>query len=121
MKTYKHLYEEITSFENLYLSYRRARRGKCQVATVAEFELQLETNLLRLQEELVSLTYQPGEYHNFYIYEPKRRLVSAAPFRDRVVHHALCRVIEPIWESRFIYHCYACRIDKGTHAAVSFL
>lgn len=118
MRTYKHLYEQLTSFENLYLAYRRARRGKRKVFSVADFELTLETNLLRLQEELLTLNYQPGQYHNFYIYEPKRRLVSAAPFRDRVVHHALCRVIEPIWESRFIHHSYACRIDKGTYSAV---
>jgi retron-type reverse transcriptase len=63
-------------------------------------------------------TYTPGSYTNFYIYEPKKRLISAAPFRDRVVHHALCRIIEPIWERRFIHHSYACRVGKGTHRAL---
>ena len=52
------------------------------------------------------------------IHEPKRRLVSAAPFHERVVHHALCRVIEPIWEARFIHTSFACRVGKGTHAAL---
>lgn len=118
MKTYNNLYTEITSFENLYLAYRHARKGKRGKAPVADFELNLESNLLNLQEELLSLTYKPGAYRSFTIYEPKQRLVSAAPFRDRVVHHALCRIIEPIWEARFHYHSYACRKGKGTHAAV---
>ncbi len=118
MKTYKNLYPQIISFENLYLAYRQARKGKRDREVVANFEFDLESNLLCLQQELTSLTYEPGQYQNFYIFEPKRRLVSAAPFRDRVVHHALCRIIEPIWESRFVHHSYACRIGKGTHAVV---
>ena len=118
MKTYKRLYPQICSFENLYKAYRQARRGKRQREAVASFEFDLENNLLRLQEELRAQTYQPGSYHNFYIFEPKRRLVSAAPFRDRVVHHALCQVIEPIWEARFIHHSYACRVGKGVHKAL---
>ncbi len=118
MKTYKDLYPQICSFENLYQAYRRARRGKRCQPDVASFELDLETRLLRLQQELQDQTYRPQGYHNFYIYEPKRRLVSAAPFQDRVVHHALCHVIEPIWERRFIHHSYACRVGKGVHAAL---
>lgn len=119
MKTFKNLYRQIWSFENLYQAYRLARRGKRDRAAVSDFEFNLEARLLELQAELQMQTYRPGEYHNFYIFEPKRRLVSAAPFRDRVVHHALCSVIEPIWEPRFIYHSYACRVGKGTHAALN--
>ena len=78
----------------------------------------MEHHLLQLQSELRDQTYRPGPYHNFYIREPKRRLVSAAPFRDRVVHHALCQLIEPIWEPRFIHTSYACRLGKGTHKAL---
>lgn len=118
MKTFKYLYAKITTFENLYLAYRQARKGKRGKAPVADFELNLESHLIKLQEELLSLTYKPGAYRNFTIYEPKKRLVSAAPFRDRVVHHALCRVIEPIWEARFHSHSYACRVGKGTYAAI---
>ena len=118
MKTYKNLYSQICAFENLFLAYRAAARGKRGKPEVAAFERELEPNLFRLQEALVSQTYRPGPYHNFAIYEPKRRLVSAAPFRDRVVHHALCRVIEPIWEPRFIHTSYACRVGKGTHKAL---
>jgi RNA-directed DNA polymerase len=118
MKTYKNLYPQICTFENLYVAYRQARCGKRDRAAVASFEFDLERNLLQLQDELQAHAYAPGGYTNFYIHEPKRRLVSAAPFRDRVVHHALCHVIEPIWEARFIGTSYACRVGKGTHRAL---
>jgi retron-type reverse transcriptase len=118
MKTYQHLYPRIWDFENLYLAYRKARRGKRGKTPAADFEQVQEDELLALQNELRTCTYQPGPYHSFYIHEPKRRLISAAPFRDRVVHHALCRVIEPIWERRFIYDSYANRVGKGTHRAL---
>jgi len=119
MKTYKHLYAQVTAFENLYCAYRKARKGKRDQENIAGFEINLETNLLKLQGELEAFTYKPGPYRNFYITEPKSRLISAAPFRDRVVHHALCQVIEPIWESRFIFNSYACRVGKGTHVALN--
>jgi len=96
MRTYKHLLEQLMAFVNLYLAFRQARRDKQTFDNAAKFELNPENNLLQLQQELFTLTYQPEQYHNFYIYESKRRLVSAAPFQDRVVPHALCRVIEPI-------------------------
>jgi hypothetical protein len=112
------LYPQICSFENLYLAYRKARKGKRGKAQVAEFEYNQEEALLRLQEELASGSWQPGPYHSFYIHEPKRRLISAAPFRDRVVHHALCNPLEPVWERRFIFDSYANRQGKGTHRAI---
>ena len=118
MKTYKNLYPQIYTFENLYTAFRNARAGKRSRVDVSAFEFDMEQNLLQLQRELCDQTYRPGPYHNFYIREPKRRLVSAAPFRDRVVHHALCNVIEPIWEKRFIHTSYACRVGKGTHRAL---
>ena len=79
------------------MGWRAARKGKRDRAADAGFEFNLEPNLWQLQQELREQAYETGTYTNFYIYEPKRRLVSAAPFRDRVVHHALCQVIEPIW------------------------
>jgi RNA-directed DNA polymerase len=119
MKTYKNLYTRIYAFDNLYAAFRRARRGgKRKKEAVAAFELDLEANLWQLHDELRQETYQPGSYHNFYIRERKRRLISAAPFRDRVVHHALCQVIEPIFETRFIHDSYACRVGKGTHRSL---
>jgi len=118
MKTFKNLYSHIYAFDNLYAAFRAARKGKRDRAAVASFEFDLEHNLLELEAELRDQTYRPGAYTNFYIYEPKQRLVSAAPFRDRVVHHALCRVLEPIWEARFINTSFACRVGRGTHKAL---
>jgi retron-type reverse transcriptase len=118
MKTFKHLYPQITAFANLYQAFKNAARGKRKKHDVAAFEYNLEANLFRLQQELQTQTYTPGPYYNFRIYDPKERLISAAPFRDRVVHHALCNVIEPLFDRRFIYDTYACRKGKGTHAAM---
>jgi RNA-directed DNA polymerase len=119
VKTYKHLYPQITAFENLYQAFKNAARGKRSHPDVAGFEFDLEGNLLVLQAELQTLAYAPGPYTNFRIHDPKPRLISAAPFRDRVVHHALCQVIEPLFERRFIFDSYACRVGKGTHAALN--
>jgi len=118
MRTYHHLYPQLCSFENIYAAYRAARRGKRRHESVAAFEYHQERELLRLRDELGAETWRPGPYHSFYIHDPKRRLISAAPFRDRVVHHALINVIEPIWERRFIFDTYANRVGKGTHRAL---
>ncbi len=118
MKTYKHLYPQITAFENLHRAFKKAARGKRGRPDVAAFEFDLERQLLNLQADLQTETYRPGAYYNFRVYDPKPRLISAAPFRDRVTHHALCNVIEPLFERRFIFDTYACRLGKGTHAAL---
>jgi len=112
------LYEQICSFENLFEAFHRARRGKRHQESVARFERNLELELFQLQDELVECTYQPGPYRSFYRTEAKRRLISAAPFRDRVVHHALVGVLEPFFERRFIFDSYANRVGKGTHRAL---
>jgi retron-type reverse transcriptase len=112
------MYAQLTSWNNLLLAYQRAAKGKRGQPNVAAFEHDLELNLLQLQTELRDKSYQPGNYHSFYIHEPKRRLISAAPFRDRVVHHALCNLIEPIFERSFIADSYANRVGKGTHRAL---
>ena len=85
---------------------------------MARFLFQSERELWRLHEELACKTYRPGPYRTFTIYEGKTRQISAAPFRDRVVHHALTGILEPIFERSFIFDSYACRKGKGTHAAV---
>lgn len=112
------MYTQLCSWENLLLAYRKASRGKRGGASVSAFEYRLEDNLLQLQHELNIQTYAPGPYTSFYIHDPKRRLISAAPFRDRVVHHALCNLIEPIFERSFITDSYANRVGKGTHRAL---
>lgn len=118
MNTHYDLYAEICKFENIFYAYRKARKGKRNRPEVADFEFNQERELIKLQQELIDQTWKPGHYHSFYIHEPKRRLISAAPFRDRVVHHALCNIIEPIWEKRFVSDSYANRIGKGTHRAI---
>jgi retron-type reverse transcriptase len=118
MKAFRKIFSRVCAFENLYRAFRRARRGKRDREEVAAFEYDLEANLFGLQTELETGTYRPGPYCNFWVREPKRRKISAAPFRDRVVHHALCQVIEPIFERCFIHDSYACRLKKGTHRAV---
>lgn len=112
------LWPELTSYSNLFRSAHKAARRKRSWPNVAQFLFQLEPEICRLQDELRQRTYTPGEYRTFQIQEPKPRLISAAPFRDRVVHHALCAVLEPIFERTFIHDSYACRRGKGTHAAV---
>jgi retron-type reverse transcriptase len=118
MKRYKQLFEKIISFENLLKASQKAQRGKRFKPATARFNLDLEKELLRLQRELSQGTYRHGAYVDFIIRDPKLRLISAAPYRDRVVHHALCNIIEPIFDKTFIYDTYACRKGKGTHAAI---
>lgn len=118
MKRYNHLYAKITAFENLYAAAKKAEKSKRFQNEVAVFNHQLEANLLQLQSELINNTYQPGAYTSFYVHVPKKRMISVAPYRDRVVHHALCNVVMPLFEQSFIEDTYANRKGKGTHAAI---
>lgn len=115
---YRHLYPQVHDWDNLLLAWRKARKGKRGLPPAATFEQDAAGNLLTIQEALATKAYRPGGYVSFTIHEPKERLISAAPFRDRLVHHALCNVIEPIFERRFIHDSYANRAGKGTHAAL---
>lgn len=111
----------MTAWANLLLAYRKAAKHKRGKASAAGFEHQLADHLLQLQDELTQQSYQPGDYVHFNIHDPKTRKISAAPFRDRVVHHALCNIIEPQFEAQFIAHSYANRVNRGTHRAVDTL
>jgi len=117
-KTFRNLWPEVVDFENLWLAYQKARRHKRYKQPAAWFAMNAERNLLELQRELRDGSYRPGGYHQFRIWEPKERVISAAPFRDRVVHHAVVNILEPIYERRFSPSSYACRKGKGTHAAM---
>jgi retron-type reverse transcriptase len=119
MKRLDGLWLQVVAFDNLWRAWRKARRGKSRTVGAVAFELELEANLLALQRELESGDYQPGAYRLFTIYERKPRRIAAAPFRDRVVHHAVMNVIEPPLDRRFIHDSYACRRDKGVHVAVN--
>ncbi|MBL3599771.1 MAG: RNA-dependent DNA polymerase [gamma proteobacterium endosymbiont of Lamellibrachia anaximandri] len=121
MPSYSTLFTQICDWENLLLAYRKASRGKRGHPNVAQFDFRQADELLKLRESLLAGSYRPGSYVNFHIHEPKRRKISAAPFRDRVVHHALCNLLEPRFERHFIPDSYANRVDKGTHRAVDRL
>jgi retron-type reverse transcriptase len=118
MKPLRELYPRLTSFAHLHAAARRAQRGKRYRPAVLAFHANLEAELLRLQEELRSFRYTPGPYRQFRIRDPKPRLISAAPYRDRVVHHALCAVIVPPLERRFHPGSFANRQGFGSHRAL---
>jgi retron-type reverse transcriptase len=113
-----HLFERVCAFPNLLLAARKAQAAKRYRPNVLEFNLRLEDNLHALRRELLDGSYRPGAHRHFQVHEPKTRWISAAPYRDRVVHHALCNVIEPVVDRRFIFDCWANRRGKGTHRAV---
>ena len=113
------LFLRIASFPALEAAAQRAARGKRRKPGVAAFLANLEGEVLRIERELLAGIWQPGPYVEISIRDPKPRTVSAAPFRDRVVHHALCTVIEPLFERGFIHDSYANRRGKGTHRAVA--
>ena len=117
-KTHRNLFPNLIAWENLELAYRRCRRRKRFKPQATAFDFDWECQLLLLQQELSTHSYRPGEYRHFQITDPKPRRISAAPFRDRVVHHAIVNVLEPIFERRFLFDSYACRRGKGTHRAV---
>ena len=113
------LFDSVASFRALHAAALEAVKGKRRKPGAAAFMANLEKELLRLERELREGSYRPGNYTTFVVKEPKERFISAAPFRDRVVHHALCAVVEPLFERGFIYDSYANRRGKGSHRAVA--
>ena len=116
-KTFGSLWSQVVSFENLYSAFAEARRGKRYVSEVLRYEANLEENLIDLQNRLIWREWTPGQWRCFEVFEPKKRVIHAPPFCDRVVHHALVRVIEPLFERRFLDCSFACRKEKGNLAA----
>ncbi len=111
-------YDELCSYDNLLLAFRKARKNKTSRWYVKEFEKNLDRNLMQLESELRATRYKPSPMKTFVIHSHKTRVISASHFRDRIVHHAVCNVIEPIFEKSFIHDSYASRKGKGTHAAI---
>lgn len=119
MKRVGNLFTRITGFDNLLKATRLASRGgKKFKASIARFLLNQEKEILQLQRELQTKTYCPRCYRQFTIHDPKKRTISVADFRDRVVYHALCLHIGPLLDRALIYDSYACRQGKGTHRAL---
>ena len=117
-KMQKNLWKELCCYENLEFAFNKARRHKTLKPYVIEFEKNLEDNLLVLRSELLLNSYNPMPLVDFIVRDPKTRKISKSDFKDRVVHHALCNIIEPVFEKSFIYDSYANRKGKGTLKAL---
>lgn len=117
VKRIGNLFEQVIDYENLFESYLMARKGKRFRGEVLEFSNSVEEELIQIQNELIYGTYQVGRYREFYVHKPKKRLIMALPFRDRVVQWAIYRILFPFYKKRFITDSYACINGRGTHSA----
>jgi len=118
MKRQCHFKERILDLDNLYLAYCKARRGKQQKSEVVDFAAHLDSNLLEIREALDQGTPSLGHYHYFTIHDPKERRICAAPFRERVVHHAIMNVCHDTFDRTLIETTYATRKGMGVYAAL---
>lgn len=108
-------YEKVTSFESLYIAYKKAKAGRGTKSSATKFSTMALEGVLLLKQRLEDKSYQVSPYHEFKVYEPKERLIRAGSFQDKVVQHSLCdNVLLPLFEHEFIYDNYAGQIDKGT-------
>lgn len=115
-RKHRNLIGPITDDANMRAAYRRTARGRRLTSGHLDFKEFSALNLERLAHEMRSGAYRQGEARTFEIFDPKRREISALPFRDRVAQHALCAIIEPIFDATLLPRSYACRKGKGTHA-----
>jgi len=120
-KKHRNLIDQIVSIENLQEAYRKTAKGKKMTFGYLEFKEYDQANLRLIQQELAHGAYTIGAYREFTIYEPKARLISALDFKDRLVQHALCNIITPIFEKTLMPQTFACRVGMGTHAGVEFV
>ena len=117
-KTTNGLWAKLIDFDNLYQAFQEARHGKRYRLEVMRFASNLEENLINLQNHLIWKTWAPGKQREFTVFEPKMRMIQAPPFADRVIHHALVRLVDPLFERKFTPDSFACREGKGTQRAV---
>ena len=120
-KKYRNLYSQVCDWDNILAAYKQTCNGKRKTWGYLEFKEYDQANLRAIQNELINKTYKVGNYRHFYIYEPKPRLISALEFKDRLVQHALCNIITPIFERTFLPYNFACRDGMGTHKGVKHL
>jgi retron-type reverse transcriptase len=120
-KKHRNLIDQITTIDNLRLAYEKTSRGKKMSWGYLEFKEYAEANLVQVQQELADGAYKIGPYREFTIYEPKARQISALDFKDRLVQHAICNIIAPIFEKTLMPQTFACRVNMGTHAGVRFV
>ncbi|MBI5001860.1 hypothetical protein HZC31_00580 [Candidatus Woesearchaeota archaeon] len=115
------LYDKVCDLDNLKEAFQKARKGKTLKTYVLDFEQNIDTNLITLRNELLLHCYRPKPLETFILRDPKTRKISKSDFRDRIVHHAICNIIEPIFDKQFIYDSYANRVGKGTLKAIQRL
>ena len=113
-----HTYQYIISIENLLLAWKEFLKGKRNRKDVLDFERNLMTNIIELHNDLSHKTYKHSDYYAFNISDPKPRNIHKASVRDRLLHHAIYRILYPYFDKKFIYDSYSCRVDKGTHKAM---
>jgi RNA-directed DNA polymerase len=118
MKRQGYLIEPIAELSNLELAYYKARRGKAEKASVRAFSKDIWGNLRALRAQILAGEAAVGGYHYFTVYDPKKRQICAAPFAQRVLHHALMNVCHPFFEKAQIADSFASRLGKGTYAAL---
>lgn len=119
MKRYNNLFDKIVSLDNLYEADKRARRQKSHRPEVMLFDKNKDNLLLDLQRKLINGEYETSEYYVFKIYEPKEREIFKLPYYpDRIVHHAIMNIMEPIWVSAFVKGTYSCIRKRGIHKAL---
>ena len=117
-KKFVHTYQDIISPENLLLAWKEFIKGKRNKKDVQEFQVRLMDNILELNRDLMALTYQHGKYKAFNINDPKPRNIHKALVRDRLLHHALYRVLYPFFDKTFIADSFSCRLEKANHKAI---
>jgi len=120
MKRANHLMNSICDLDNLYLAYWKSKKGKTLKKDFLAYSSNLDENLYKLQNELETANVTVGDYSYFTIHDPKERIICAASFAERVLHHALMNVCHSVFEKHFIYHTYATRPNKGTHKAIAY-
>lgn len=121
MKRYGNIYERMICPESLFAAWNAFKVGKTGREDVANFEWKLEENIFALHRDLKSKAYRHAAYFAFFIADPKQRHIHKATVRDRVVHHAVFQVLNPIFEPTFIADSYSCRVGKGSHKGVDAL
>jgi retron-type reverse transcriptase len=120
MKRQNRLFEQVVNYNNIRLAFLKALRGNRNGLSAINFCKNIEKNLITVGDKLNSLDCGWGNYRSFLIKDPKLRIISTAPFEQRIMHHAIMNVIEPVFDRPMICHSYACRKGKGTHAAVQY-
>ena len=114
-----HSFKDIVSVDNLLSAWQEFSKGKRKRKDVQEFQLRLMDNIFSLYNELAGFTYKHSSYHAFNISDPKPRNIHKATVRDRLLHHAIYRILYPFFDKTFIADSFSCRKNKGTHKALN--